>query len=219
MTNLSENNLKNLKNLPLKTRNLFTALSKNSFIKNFYLAGGTALVLEFRHRISKDLDFFSEKKFNNNFIKKEIKEKEQWEASVEIENTLIGYLDGIKSSFFYLPYKLIEKPRYFNNLRVASLTDIALMKILAISQRAAKRDFVDLYVLSNEFMPLIDLIKLFPKKFGKFDYNIHHIIKSLVYFEEADRDKMPRMLINLDWPTTKQFFLKERENLLQLLIS
>ena len=218
MTNLNENHLKNLKILPSKTRKLFLALSKKNFIKNFYLAGGTALVLEFGHRVSNDLDFFSEQKFNNNSLKREVKKMGQWEASTEIENTLIGYLDNIKSSFFYLPYKLIEKPQYFNNLRIASLADIALMKILAISQRATKRDFVDLYVLSNEFIPLIDLIKLFPKKFGKFDYNLHHIIKSLVYFEEADCDKIPRMLINLDWKTTKQFFLKEQENLLQFLI-
>ena len=163
MINLNENNLKNLKILPSKTKNLLEALSKKSFIKNFYLAGGTALVLGFAHRVSNDLDFFSEQKFNNNSLKKEIKKIGKWEAGVEIENTLIGYLDGIKSSFFYLPYKLIEEPRYFNNLRIAGLADIALMKILAISQRAAKRDFVDLYVLSNEFMPLIDLIKLFLK--------------------------------------------------------
>ena len=155
MINLNENNLKNLKILPSKTKNLLEALSKKSFIKNFYLAGGTALVLGFAHRVSNDLDFFSEQKFNNNSLKKEIKKIGKWEAGVEIENTLIGYLDGIKSSFFYLPYKLIEEPRYFNNLRIAGLADIALMKILAISQRAAKRDFVDLdTILSSDIITL-----------------------------------------------------------------
>jgi len=68
MINLNENNLKNLKILPSKTKNLLEALSKKSFIKNFYLAGGTALSLQLGHRLSFDLDFFTPEEFDSQKI-------------------------------------------------------------------------------------------------------------------------------------------------------
>lgn len=207
-----------LKILPLKTRNLLKELSQKDFIKDFYLAGGTALVLEFKHRISNDLDFFSDKEFNTIYLKNRLKKIGEWDPDIETENTLIGRLNSVKCSFFYLPYGLIGETIYLNKLRIADLNDIALMKILAISQRATKRDFIDLYILTGGFKPLPELLKLFPKKFGKFDYNFHHIIKSLIYFDEADKDKMPRTFTNIDWKTIKKFFIKEQENLLKILI-
>ena len=199
--------------LPPKTRLLLEKLSHQSFIADFYLAGGTAMALFLNHRRSDDLDFFSEKEFNQTILIKKLKEIGDFEGFKNAENTIIGKLDGIKISFFTLPYALLEPAEKQENIAIAQLTDLAAMKILAISDRGTKRDFIDLYWLCQEFKPLEELLSIFQKKFGKYNYNLYHVIKSLVYFEDANTDAMPQMRVNLEWDKVKRFFTGEKEKL------
>ena len=199
--------------LPEKTRLLLEKLSRCSFVADFYLAGGTAAALFLNHRRSDDLDFFSEKEFNQALLVKKLKAIGKFEGLKNAENTIIGKLDDIKVSFFTLPYALLEPAEKQENLAVAQLVDLAAMKILAISDRGTKRDFVDLYWLCQNFKPLEELLTIFQKKFGEYDYNIYHIIKSLVYFEDADIDAMPQMRVDLKWQEVKKFFIGEKEKL------
>lgn len=200
-------------NLPPKTRNLLGKISNRKFIKKFYLAGGTAVALFLGHRRSDDLDFFSEREFNTPLLIKNLKNIGRFEGLKTTENTLAGRLAGIKISFFTLPYKLLDKPIRYNNLSVAGLDDLAAMKILAISDRGTKRDFIDLYFLCQNVRPLEDFLSLFQKKFGKYDYNIYHIIKSLSYFESAEKDETPDMHIEINWKKLKLFFIGEKPKL------
>ncbi len=199
----------NFKNIPFKTRVLLEKLSVQDFIKNFYLAGGTGLALFLNHRVSIDLDFFSENDFYIPNLIKNLKKLGRFQGLKSAEGTVIGSLDGIKISFFALPYRLLEKPAKHNKLGIANLTDLALMKILAISDRGTKRDFIDLYVLCKKIKPLEEFVFLFPKKFGKYDYNIYHIIKSLSYFGDADNDEMPKMKNEIKWNEVKKIFISE----------
>ena len=202
-----------LNNLPLKTRVILEKLSEAEFIKNFYLAGGTAAALFLNHRRSDDLDFFSEKEFRTPTLIKKLKKLGHFKGLKSAEDTLIGELNGIKISFFTLPYKLLERPLKYKSLRLARLIDLAAMKILAISDRGVKRDFIDLYFLCQRVKPLDELLYSFQKKFGKYDYNIYHIIKSLTYFDEAEIEEMPNMYIKINWKTVKDFFEKEKPKL------
>ena len=93
--------------------------------------------------------------------------------------------------------------------------DLALMKILAISDRGTKRDFIDLYFLCKHVRSLNEFLVLFQKKFGKYDFNIQHIIKSLTYFNDADKGEMPKMYVNIEWQEVKKFFLNQRLTLAQ----
>lgn len=199
-----------INNIPLKTRALLEKLSDQKFIKKFYLAGGTAIALFLGHRRSDDLDFFSEQEFNSPILIKNIKKIGKFEGMKTAENTLMGALDGIKISFFALPYKLLESPAEYKNLFVAQLEDLATMKILAISDRGTKRDFIDLYFLCQRIMPLEEFLRLFQKKFGKYDYNIYHIIASLSYFNDAEKEEMPEMFTEVNWKKVKQFFQNEK---------
>ena len=199
--------------LPEKTRLLLEKLSHRPFVADFYLAGGTAVALFLNHRRSDDLDFFSEKEFNQALLVKKLKAIGKFEGLKNAENTIIGKLDDIKISFFTLPYALLEPAEKQENIAVAQLTDLAAMKILAISDRGTKRDFIDLYWLCQKFKPLEELLLIFQKKFGEYDYNIYHIIKSLVYFGDADVDAMPQMRVDLKWGTVKKFFIGEKEKL------
>lgn len=199
-----------LENIRPNVRALVQELSARGFIKEFYLAGGTAAALFLHHRRSDDLDFFSEKSFRVTTVIGYLKKVGKFENLKSEKDTLLGKLDGIKVSFFSLPYKLLEPPLKSGNLRVAAPVDLALMKILAISDRGTKRDFIDLYLLCKNVKPLEELLLLFQKKFGQFDFNIQHIIKSLAYFDDADKGEMPEMYVEVTWGEVKSFFSNQK---------
>lgn len=62
-------------------------------------------------------------------------------------------------------------------------------------------------------MSLEEFLCLFQKKFGKYDYNIYHIITSLSYFNDAEKDEMPEMFTEISWRKLKQFFQNEKPKL------
>ena len=135
--------------LPLSTRKAFEFLSTQKWIgeSGWYLAGGTALALQTGNRKSVDLDFFTtEKGFNVKALLISFSEYKTWEANVEENNTLYGKLLGAKMSFIAYPF-FIPKQEYikYGTINILQSRDIAVMKIVAISQRGKKRDFYDLY--------------------------------------------------------------------------
>jgi hypothetical protein len=87
------------------------------------------------------------------------------------------------------------------------------MKLSAIASRGTKRDFVDLYVLAQQY-GLDQLLIWFQKKYVQTNYSMVHVLKSLAYFEEAEQDPMPDMLVPLSWDEVKQFFTHEAARLL-----
>ena len=82
------------------------------------------------------------------------------------------------------------------------------MKISAIAGRGTKRDFVDLYVTATRY-GLSALLELFEKKFADVRYNRIHVLKSLTYFKDAEKDPTPDMLIPLSWEEVKAFFTED----------
>lgn len=73
-----------------------------------------------------------------------------------------------------------------------------------------KRDFIDLYVICQDFTPLSQLLQLFPRKYSSAGYSRYHLARSLSYFEDAERDPPPLLLRELDWAQVKAFFLSQR---------
>ncbi len=98
---------------------------------------------------------------------------------------------------------------------MASLHDIAAMKLIAASQRGSKKDFIDLYMIEQNGLTLASIIKSLPEKYPNTSINYYHIIKSLVYFDDAELEPMPRMLVELEWGTTKDFFVQKQKSLLE----
>ena len=86
---------------------LLEKIATQPFLKNFYLAGGTALALEFGHRISIDLDFFSQTDFSISELKEIIPKVGKYELTNEEPGTLDGVLDGVKLTFLRYPYPLL----------------------------------------------------------------------------------------------------------------
>src|SRR3989344_2953678 len=112
-----------LENIRPNVRTLVNKFAGQNFIEDFYLAGGTAVALFFHHRRSDDLDFFSEKSFREVILIGNLKKIGKFENLKSEKDTLLGKLNGVKVSFFSLPYKLLEPPLKSENLRVAAPLD------------------------------------------------------------------------------------------------
>lgn len=82
---------------------------------------------------------------------------------------------------------------------------LAAMKLEAISGRGRKRDFIDLFFLAKQ-IPLEQTLKLYEKKYKALSNNLRHLLNSLVYFDDADEDDMPKMLKKVSWEEVKKFF-------------
>lgn len=190
------------------TVNAIKVVSKSATIKQAYLAGGTALALHLGHRISVDLDFFTQNSFNELALNLEFSKFPEYKENRLARQTVLGTIGETKFSIFYYKYKIIDKLTDFMGIKVVGKKDIAAMKILALSDRGTKRDFIDTYFLSKEFS-FENIFDFYDKKFGDLDNKIYHFIKSLNYFEDADMDKIPNMLVPVDWNNVKIFFDRE----------
>ena len=107
------------------------------------------MALQVGHRQSVDLDFFTEKpEFDETGLERELLKTGQWETTYRQKGTLYGKLLNAKVSFIAYPFFTASKIMLkYGFLNILLPQDIAAMKIVAISQRGRKRDFVDLYYL------------------------------------------------------------------------
>ncbi len=196
------------------TKRALALLAKMDIIKNFYLAGGTAAALQLGHRRSIDLDFFSNKSFDVEKILHTLSQISKFKIIDKNSHTLTGYWQRTRLEFFYYPYKLIQRYKIWDNVKIAGLQDIGLMKMIAIANRGSKKDFFDLYVISNEILSLDKMFTLLSKKYAKVNYDKYHLLKSLVYFDDADLDPDPDLLMKISWQDVKKYFVKNARRML-----
>ncbi|MEK7132564.1 MAG: nucleotidyl transferase AbiEii/AbiGii toxin family protein [Patescibacteria group bacterium] len=203
-------------------RRLLTLLSgEDSICKTFYLSGGTALA-EFylRHRLSEDLDFFSEEEFEPEGVSAVLKKIRDAAGIISVRyeqsfNRNLFFLelekDEIKTEFTYFPFPRIEQKKKMGNLCIDSLIDIAVNKIFTIYQKPRSRDFIDLYcILKREPWTISDLVK---KAKIKFDYHIDPLQLGAQFVRAEALKDYPSMLISLDKSAWQDFFLEEAKRL------
>lgn len=77
-----------------------------------------------------------------------------------------------------------------------------------ISLRGSRKDFIDLYFLLKKYS-LEEMIGFFKKRYVNISYNKMHIIKSLVYFQDAQNEASPVILQEADWEDVKKTIQKE----------
>ena len=198
--------------LPKATAKAFVRCSEiNLFSRGaWYLAGGTALALQTGHRRSVDLDFFTKEKiFNEKKLEENMSEHGGWITSSVSRGMLYGEFLGAKISFIAYPFFTPAEPmRKQGAVLLLAPLDIAVMKIIAISQRGKKRDFFDLYWICQNINPLDSIISRVAKQYSV-NQNTMHILKSLVYFEDAESDPEPEINFDANWKKVKNFFIKE----------
>jgi len=195
-------------------------LGKSHLVDNAYLAGGTAVALQLGHRKSKDLDFFTPKKFETGVLIKGIKrEIPQFKVEKLSWGTIMGFIKDTRFTMFFYEYPLLFKPNKFCEISIADIRDIVPMKIAAVSDRGTKRDFVDLFfILKKKYSSLGESLNLYERKFKKLEQNKFHLIKSLTYFRDAEEEKMPKMLVEVNWTEIKRFFEKEVKKLSKVIL-
>src|SRR3990172_10720461 len=173
-------------------------ISQLSFLQKlgFYMAGGTALALQLGHRTSLDFDFYNPKHFSSPDLYEEIENtfKNQTVKISQKKDTVFCKVYDVDLSFFWYQYRLIEKPVLYQGILLASLEDIAAMKLVAVSHRPAKRDYIDIFYLLKKFT-LKDLFSFANKKYPTF--NSYYSQRALTYFEDIE-DNNQRLIKVLD---------------------
>lgn len=184
-----------------KTKQVLDKVKEIPIISKFYLAGGTGLALQLGHRKSIDLDFFI-----RDFPKKTMLLSSLSHLNPRIIQDAPGTLDlimeGVKVSFLEYKYPFVDKLVGYEGIEIASVSDIACMKITAISSRGSKKDFYDFFFLLKGYS-LEQLLTAFNKKYESVKFQELHILKSLVYFADAENDPDPDLMKQTDWKTVK----------------
>lgn len=175
-----------------------------------YLAGGSALALQYGHRISIDFDFFTPLNFKSQDIVKKLEKigKFVFQEATE-KNTLLGLFEDVKFSLFKYDYPLVISPINYLGIEIAHPEDIAAMKLAAIMDRGTIKDFIDTYFLIKKGISLEQSFEYYNKKYKNLANNIYSIIKSLSYFDDVNLKEMPEMIEKIDWEEVKKFFQKE----------
>lgn len=186
-------------------------------IAEFYLAGGTALALRHGHRRSIDFDFFRSDPFDTDVLNRRLAATfNQFSNLPGDSDTLYAVLSDVTTSFFYYPYHHLQAPvETETGLRLASDRDIAAMKIEAIARRGSRKDFVDLRILCRAGLTLDAIFDDFDRKYGTQRSDRYHRLRALTFFDDAEREPMPDMLVAFDWTEARRFFTGEATRILR----
>lgn len=170
---------------------------------DFVLVGGTNLSLKFGHRISVDLDLFT----NNPFDIEEVLDgiNRNLPQSIKLDQrkqTIWLNIDGIKVDVILHQYPYLQAIEVIDGVRFMSVEDIIPMKLEAMATRGVKKDFWDINELLNHYS-LSQMVEFYQAKYPNSD--IGHVLLSMTYFVDAEQQKdNPEDLKGVTWEQVKQ---------------
>lgn len=173
-------------------------------LASFSLVGGTALSLVYGHRISIDLDLFSDIKFDQDLVINALRQKFTEGFIYEGEFKHFGifcFVENVKVDLVPYRHPLIRPIQVIDGIRMFSLEDIAAMKIQAILGRGKKKDFWDIAELFKHFK-LKEIIAFYKEKFPS-QMLLISIPQALSYFDDADESEDPISINGMDWDAVK----------------
>lgn len=170
-------------------------------LKQFGLVGGTNLSLRFGHGLSIDLDLFTNEPFDAEKIYNKLESKfSKTVMAAQSDTMLFLYVDEIKIDMVLLPYPYLRPIEEVEGIRLLSVEDIAAMKLSAIARRGVKKDFWDIAELLDTFS-IEEMLDFYKAKYRSRD--ILHLLRSLVYFTDAEAQKDPDPLKKVTWTQVK----------------
>jgi predicted nucleotidyltransferase component of viral defense system len=188
--------------LPVGTLDLLKNLSAHPVLQQFSLVGGTALALRFGHRRSIDFDFFTPDSFDVEALADTLsRELPQFATSGMNKDGFNASIGDLKVDFVTYRYPLLAQPETQDGIRMFSLPDIVGMKLSAITNRGARKDFYDLHALIQH-LGVDALIDIYRQKYPRHDPMI--ALRSMIYFDDAEEDADPDLLISKSWEEVKE---------------
>lgn len=183
---------------------LLIDLQSKEWMHSFRLVGGTALALQYGHRVSVDLHFFGQRELGE--LSTFLSSYPEAQKLNSNDHIAVYIIKGIKVDFVHYPYPWLQPPIVEKGMTVATDADIAAMKIAAITGGGSKKDFVDVYFLLQKYS-LEEMLDFFSSKYP--DATEILALKSLLYTTDADREPLPKMLQPFDWEAAKEFIRRE----------
>jgi len=191
-------------------RRVLGGFGQNPLADEFYLAGGTALALQLGHRVSADLDFFSPTQ-DIPSIAEPLRTALQSFSPMLADSAwgnLVFLAEDVRVGFYGYGYKLVAPMETAEGVKLASVADIALMKMDALLSRASRKDFHDLYAICQH-TSLRTLFDLAPQKYPSMRDFEAQVARHLVYFERAERETPVPLLEPVAWDTVKTWFRQQ----------
>lgn len=189
-----------------ETLSLLRELLALPVLASHSLVGGTALALQYGHRISVDLDLFSNEQ---PLVFDEIVEALQlhFDGRFAYEGNfsragIFCYIDDIKVDIVHYPHQRIAPLVNINGIRMHSPIDICAMKIQAILGRGRKKDFWDMAELLQHFT-VQEIIENHRKKYPN-QMLLISIPQALTYFTDAEESEDPISLKGQTWESIKK---------------
>ncbi len=192
------------------TLELLTELMDVPLFSEMRLVGGTALALQYGHRQSVDLDFFGKLSADVSEIHDVLVNIGSHTIYTNTQNIKIFEVNGVKVDFVNYKYDWIDDIVTEDNLRLASPKDIAAMKVNAIEGRGSRKDFIDIYFLLKHFT-LNEILEFYKQKYP--EHSVFRALMSLNYFDDAEQQGMPKMLVPFDWNELKEKLKREVDKL------
>ncbi|NQU88492.1 MAG: nucleotidyl transferase AbiEii/AbiGii toxin family protein [Mariniphaga sp.] len=201
-----------LQTIDTKTLELLTRLMQITEFEKLNLVGGTSLALQIGHRKSIDLDLFGRVKFDDYKFKSILSQFDSVQLLNQTSHIKTYLINKTKVDFVNYPFHWLETFTIEKKIRLATKTDIAAMKLAAITGRGTKKDFIDIFFLL-EYYSLEEIIRFYHQKFP--DGSEFMVLKSLVYFEDAEKEPLPVMLKKTNWNVVKSKIVFETKSFIK----
>ncbi len=190
---------------------ILNKLMKIKELESFQLVGGTSLSLLLGHRISNDIDFFTDAEYNTvdfKVIDKRLMESFKYVSIVFEGNSSVGksYFIGdsenemVKVDMFYTE-SFIFPQIDFNGIRLSPLEEIVAMKLEIISNGGRKKDFWDIHELMEHFS-WKEMLNFYERRYP-YGHSPEKVIHKLTDFISADSDFDPNCLKGKYWEFIK----------------
>ncbi len=189
--------------VPRTAMDVLKFLSTCDFLNDFRLVGGTALALYWGHRISIDIDLFTDKKISLLEVEYNLSGLMD---SVQISKNPIGLsynIQNVKCDFLVYPYQFNYSETEEDGIRIAHIEDVIALKLGAIANRGARKDFIDLYYILQTYS-LGETIRFYERMYNVKEH--FSLLKSMTYFEDAENEQSPVLLLDkkLSWDIIKK---------------
>lgn len=179
-----------------QTLDLLKTIQSAPFLFDMRLVGGTALALQLGHRKSIDIDLFGKFEADEYELTKLLGTLGELKILKKTNNILACIINGINVDIVNYHYPWLSDPVIESDIKLSSIDDIAAMKLAAVAGRGTKKDFIDIFFLLKDYS-LEEMLGLYNQKFRDGDQFL--VLKSLLYFDDANMDPSPDMIVDADW--------------------